>query len=214
MKKNSEFREQQAGFVHLTHREHGLSKKDRLLDDESAELLTQRLRQASPAAASEFVDIYYKQIYLYMRRLGHDHQIAEDLTQESFLRAWQHLAQLRSGKSLKTWIYMIAANVSRQHWRRNKKCCFDGIDDIELSACAADNGCDTGDFEQLNRLKNEIAQLPMKFKQTVVLHYMQQLTIAEAARALGIREGTFKSRLSRALKTLRKRMAGKSGKSK
>ena len=62
-------------------------------------------------------------------------------------------------------------------------------------------------YEQLGRLKNAVACLPLrKLRQTVVLHYMQHLTIAEAAEAAGVREGTFKSRLNRALETLRKQV--------
>ena len=60
--------------------------------------------------------------------------------------------------------------------------------------------------EQLEQLVQAIAQLPIKLRQTVVLHYMQQLTITESAKAAGIREGTFKSRLNRALRALRKQV--------
>ncbi|MHC4596847.1 MAG: RNA polymerase sigma factor, partial [Planctomycetota bacterium] len=60
--------------------------------------------------------------------------------------------------------------------------------------------------EQLEQLKNAVTRLPIKLRQAVVLHYMQQLTITEAAEAAGIRKGTFKSRLNRALKALRKRV--------
>jgi len=62
------------------------------------------------------------------------------------------------------------------------------------------------DYEQLGQLKNAVVRLPGKLKQAVVLHYMQHLTIAQAAEAAGVRQGTFKSRLSRALKALRKQV--------
>jgi len=58
----------------------------------------------------------------------------------------------------------------------------------------------------LNRLKDAVAGLPWKLRQTVVLHYMQHMTIAEAAEAAEVRQGTFKSRLNRALNILRKRI--------
>ena len=61
-------------------------------------------------------------------------------------------------------------------------------------------------LEQLGRLKSAVVELPMKLRQSVVLHYMQHLTIAEAAEAAGVRQGTFKSRLNRALKVLRKQV--------
>ena len=56
-------------------------------------------------------------------------------------------------------------------------------------------------------VRDAVAKLPVKLRETIVLHYMQQLTIAEAAEIAGIRQGTFKSRLNRALKTLKKSVA-------
>jgi RNA polymerase sigma-70 factor (ECF subfamily) len=52
-----------------------------------------------------------------MRRLGHGRQLSEDLTQETFLRAWRHIGQLRNGKALEAWLYRIAGNVSKLYWR-------------------------------------------------------------------------------------------------
>ncbi len=68
--------------------------------------------------------------------------------------------------------------------------------------------CDKiGDYRQLGQLKNAVVRLPRKLRQAVILHYMQQLSIGEAAEAAGVREGTFKSRLNRALKALKKQVA-------
>ena len=168
--------------------------------------LAARLRAGNRAAAAEFVDIYYEQIYLFMRRLGHNRQVSEDLTQESFLQAWQHIGQLRGGKALKSWLYHIASNVSKLYWRKHKSeeaASIEGIDVPEASEAECDKA---GHLEQLGQLKNAVAKLPMKLKQAVILHYMQHLTITEAAEAAGIRKGTLKSRLNRALESLREQI--------
>lgn len=68
-------------------------------------LLASRLKAGEHAAAAELVDIYYEQIYRFMRRLGHSREVGEDLTQETFFQAWNHLGQLRSGKALGGWLY-------------------------------------------------------------------------------------------------------------
>jgi RNA polymerase sigma-70 factor (ECF subfamily) len=157
-------------------------------------------------AAAELVDIYYQQIYLFMRRLGHDRQVSEDLTQESFLNAWYHIGQLKNGKALNSWLYRIAANVSKLYWRKHqnrKAAVIEGMDTPDSGEIQYNNAEQN---EQLEQLKNAISKLPIKLRQTVVLHYMQQLTITESAKAAGIREGTFKSRLNRALKALRKQV--------
>ncbi|MHC4363316.1 MAG: RNA polymerase sigma factor [Planctomycetota bacterium] len=167
--------------------------------------LAVRLKGGRREAADELVDKYYEQIYLYMRRLGHNSSISEDLTQESFLQAWQHIGQLRNDGSLNSWFYHIASNVSKLYWRRHRgkeSTILDGFD------VADERGREEriGDFEQLERLREAIGCLSRKHREAVTLHYMQHLTISEAAEAAGIREGTFKSRLNRALKNLRKQI--------
>ena len=172
--------------------------------DQKRHSLVARLKAGDRAAAAELVDGYYRQIYLFMRRFGHDRQTAEDLTQESFFNAWHHIGQLRDGKALDSWLYRIAANVSRLYWRKHKHKEVVGIEIIDSAESAGDGYDRIGRYEQLEELTTAVGRLPVKLRETIVLHYMQQLTIAKAAEALGVKEGTFKSRLNRALKALRK----------
>jgi RNA polymerase sigma-70 factor (ECF subfamily) len=172
--------------------------------DQKRHSLVARLKAGDRAAAAELVDGYYQQIYLFMRRFGHDRQTAEDLTQESFFNAWHHIGQLRDGKALDSWLYRIAANVSRLHWRKHRHKEVVGIEIVDLSAGTEDGDDRVGRYEQLEELAAAVGRLPGKLKETIILHYMQELTIANAAEALGVKEGTFKSRLNRALKALRK----------
>ena len=179
--------------------------------DQQQDLLAARLRNGDRSAAEELVDGYYKLIYLYMRRLGHDEQTSEDLTQDCFLNAWYHIGQLRDGKALNGWIYRIASNVSKLYWRRHKGREVQKSENIPLPGNAKSAFIQAGQVEEVERLNASLNTLPVKLRQVVVLHYMQHLTIAEAANAAGLRQGTFKSRLNRALKALRKYMEQKSG---
>jgi len=174
--------------------------------EKSKESLADRLRAGDRTAAVELVDRYYQRIYLFMRRLGHSRQVSEDLTQESFLRAWQHISQLREVKSLNGWLYRIAGNVSRLYWRRHKNEEVTGVEGIEVPESGESDYEKAAEDEQLVLVKDAVARLPVKLRYAIVLHYMEQLTIAEAAEAAGVREGTFKSRLHRALKALRKQI--------
>jgi len=171
--------------------------------DDKHQTLVARLRAGNTAAANEFVDIFYEQIYLFMRRMGHSRHVSEDLTQECFLNAWRHLAQLRDDGALKSWLYHIAANVSRHYWRKHKNSELVGF---ETCQSADTSGSQYEDADELNKLQQAVLALPTKYREAIVLHYMQQLTIAEAAAAAQVRQGTFKSRLSRALKVLREKM--------
>ncbi len=205
MEKKAKLTEQKVGFAHPISRQRDVdSNKEHL--EQRRDSLAARIRAGNRAAAAELVDIYYQQIYLFMRRLGHNGQVSEDLTQQSFLQVWQHIGRLRDGKALNAWLYRIAANVSKLYWRRHKAgraVSIEGIDVPQSSEAASDR---IGDYEQLGQLKNAVVRLPEKLRQAVVLHYMQRLTIAEAAEVAGIRQGTFKSRLNRALKALRKQV--------
>jgi RNA polymerase sigma-70 factor (ECF subfamily) len=146
-----------------------------------------------------------------MRRLGHSCQVSEDLTQEIFLRAWQHIGQLRSANALNSWLYRIAGNVSRLHWRRHKIRELAGLEGIDVSD-GSEPECDkAGQSELLGQIKTAVTKLPIKLRQAVVLHYMQHLSIAESAAAAEVREGTFKSRLNRALKVLERQIASGTG---
>ena len=203
--KKEKLTEQKFNLAHLTDKKgnlDGTNDYSRQMRDS----LAGRLRAGDHSAAVELVDLYYKQIYLFMRRLGHDRQASEDLTQESFFNAWQHIGQLRDGKALNGWMYRIAANVSKLYWRKHKDrktAAFEGFD-VPDSTNAGDDKVERN--EQLEHLKNAVARLSVKLRQTIVLHYIQQLTIAESADAAGIRQGTFKSRLNRALAALRKQV--------
>jgi RNA polymerase sigma-70 factor (ECF subfamily) len=164
--------------------------------------LAARLKAGDHTAAVELVDRYYERIYLYLRRLGHDCQTSEDLTQDSFLSAWRHIGQLRDSKALNGWLYRIAGNISKLYWRKHKEVTGIGEADLpDINNIVSDK---VRDFEELEFLRSAVTRLPLKLRQTIILHYMQQLTIAEAAEAIGVREGTFKSKLNRALNILRK----------
>ena len=197
--------EHQNNTAHLKNEQEDIDTKSEHLEAVQ-DSLAERLRGGDRTAAAELVELYYRQIYLYMRRLGHDRQVSEDLTQDSFLNAWYHIGQLREGKALSSWLYRIAGNVSRLYWRKHKGKKTVSIEWIDSADGAMPDAGKTGQYEELEQLQSAVAQLPAKLKEVIILHYMQHLTIAEAAEAAGIREGTFKSRLGRALKILRKQL--------
>jgi RNA polymerase sigma-70 factor (ECF subfamily) len=203
MEKKAKLAEQKADLTYLKNKQRNIDSDKEYLS-RRRDSLAARLRSGDRAAATELVDEYYQQIYLFMRKLGHDRQVSEDLTQECFFNAWHHIGQLKDGKALNGWIYRIASNVSRLHWRKHRHKEIIGIEGIEMPNSSKDEPEKMEHNEQLEHLKDAMERLPMKLKETIILHYLQQLTIAEATEAAGINQGTFKSRLNRALKTLRK----------
>jgi RNA polymerase sigma-70 factor (ECF subfamily) len=206
MQKNAQATEQNGNSAHLTGKQAAVEQGGPMpVEDHAA--LAGRLRQGERTAAEELVDRYYERIYLFMRAVGHDRQISEDLTQETFLRAWYHIGQLRNDKALNGWLFRIAGNVSRLYRRQLKDKGTVNMDDIEPPAGGIDGSQRAGEREQLDHVQQAVARLPWKLREAIVLHYVEQLTIAEAAEAAGIRQGTLKSRLNRGLDALRKEVA-------
>lgn len=170
--------------------------------------LVQGLRHGEQQAAEILVDRFYRQIYLYLRELGLNKHLSEDLTQETFLRAWNSIAQLHDDNAVSAWLYRIASNAAREHWRREKTRHRLDQQEIGLSqAMQSDGQGNQSDLkDQFEMLLEAVKTLSWKQRQAVVLHYLQEFTIAEAAEIAGVREGTLKSRLSRALDVLRGRL--------
>ena len=196
MQKNIEATEQKSDPAHPGGKEAVVERADGPSMEDDASL-----------AAEKLVSRYYDRIYLFMRAVGHDRQVSEDLTQETFLRAWYHIGQLRDGKALSGWLFRIASNVSRLHYRRHKDKGAASLDGINPPSGGLDVLQRAGQREQFDDLKKAVGRLPWKLQQAIVLHYIEQLTIAEAAEAVGVRQGTLKSRLNRGLEALRKEVA-------
>jgi len=197
--------EQKVDSAHRKDKRQNIDTKDDHLED-GHDSLASRLKDGDRVAAAELVEMYYRRIFLYMRRLGHDRQVSEDLTQESFLNAWYHIGQLKEGKALASWLYRIASNVSKLYWRRHKGKKTVSIEWVDAPEDRIVEGDRSSEYEQLEQLRQAVGQLPDKLKEVIVLHYMENLTISEGATVASVRQGTFKSRLSRALKILRKQL--------
>lgn len=168
--------------------------------------LVSRLKAGDRSAATELVAAYYRQIYWFMRRLGHSREVSEDLTQETFFQAWYKIEQLRSDGSFKPWLYRIAGNIAKGYAKKYGHKFEIGVEEIDEPLQDESGTQRIEDEEVLEELNQDISRLSVKLKEAIVLHYLQNLTIAEAAEAAGIRQGTLKSRLNRALSILRKRL--------
>lgn len=161
------------------------------------------LKKGDRLAAEAIVDRYYKTIYRYLRRMGNDHQLSEELTQQTFAQVWQKIGTLRKAHSLRAWLYRIGYNAAAAHWRKHKRKNTVALGEHDVE-CNQPTGLQSLEKdEEVLLLQQAVNRLSPKLQQTIVLHYLEQLTIAEGAIAAGIRPGTFRSRLSRGLKQLR-----------
>lgn len=119
---------------------------------------------------------------------------AEDAVSEAILRAWQAFGRLRDEKALKGWLIKITVNCAHEHHRKTARLTY--TDDLEPLAGGAE---DKHGFP----LWDAVCALPEDYRVATVLFYYEDMTTAEIAKVLGVREGTVRSRLSRARSRLR-----------
>jgi len=148
---------------------------------------------------------------LYRLALGYlrNPEDALDVVQEAFVKAFQNASRWDGSVEAGPWLSRVAVNLSIDRWRRNKRrlATFSPLaDDDHVAAIAQPGpGPDEGVAarERRERVSRMLATLPDRQRAVVVLRHFQDMTLEEIAQTLGMRLGTVKSTLHRALGTLR-----------
>ncbi len=170
--------------------------------------LCRRAKKADKNAACELLKIYYAEIYSYLRRLCGSRHDAEDLTQQTFLKAWSSLDGFAGRSKFSTWLYRIAHNTYIDLQRRNTGN-TQSCPDQWWQGCIDQN---PGPFANLaerqlaRRLYQAVDQLDEDKKHVVHLHYYQGLSLRETAKVLDIATSTVKYRLREVFKALRAKL--------
>ena len=182
----------------------------------------ERLKRGEEAAYEVLVAERSGEIYGLLYRLTENREEARDLTQETFLRAFQSIGHFRGDADLKTWIYRIAINQARNRWRwwsrrrRDSTVSLDspqgGSNQPLSSTLSADRGStpeqDTLAHEREIVLRSALQSLGRVYRETVVLRDIEGFSYEEVSATLGISIGTVKSRLARGRRALRIKLEG------
>ena len=138
--------------------------------------------------------------------------VAEEQVQEALLSAWRGIRGFRLGSPFKPWLLRILVNavLSQQRRRTLSTVNLDGTMPDDPDASGVDPATTLDALENRMELRCAIAELSPDHRQVIALRYFADLTVPEVARALGVREGTVKSRIHRALAVLRERLDGSS----
>ncbi len=170
-----------------------------------------RARGGDADAFGELVTRYQHRIVNFTLTLTSDRANAEDLAQETFLRAYRGLASFRGTSSFKTWLYQIATNVARTHTAKRRTRREELADDSAASARRFEEAATDEDIESRailrQRLDAALASLPIELREAVVLRDVEGLEYREISTALGVPMGTVESRIFRARQRLRDELA-------
>jgi RNA polymerase sigma-70 factor (ECF subfamily) len=149
---------------------------------------------------------FYAGVHNYLCWISRDSALAEDLTQETFMQIWQHPPELRGGPALRAWVFRIARNQYLQHRRRA------GLDTVAFDASAGAGSADpTAPDPQIHlerdalrrAVRSAVERLPDHYREVIVLHNLEGLSLAQIAEVLETPVGTVKSRRAEAFARLR-----------
>jgi RNA polymerase sigma-70 factor (ECF subfamily) len=181
--------------------------------------------EATSPSASDLVERYTDVVYNLAARLTGDHEEGRDLAQDAFIRILRGASTFRGEASVKTWICQVVINTHRNRrrwWRRLKRGRTVSLD-APLSSGQEGGPSTLGETladpapsperqirgrETARRLQRELMRLPSEMRAALLLREVEGMSYGEIAAALGVREGTVKSRLARAREALRLSMAG------
>ena len=182
-------------------------------------LFIDKLRAGDAAAFETLIDRYSGDIYALLYRLTENAEEASDLTQDTFLRALRSIKGFRGDSELKTWLFRIAINESRNRfrwWKRRRRDVTISIDaclgdsDMTLADTLADRSISPEDAalarEREYAIKAALIEIPDVYREAIILCDIEGMSYEETAAALGVGLGTVKSRISRGREELRRRL--------
>ena len=170
---------------------------DKLLIEQLANPKTQR------RAFETVVRQYGEQLYWQIRRFVLSHDDADDVLQNTFIKAWQGLASFHGDSKLLTWLLRIAINESLDFLRRQKNVVTMSTDDADLGVAnmlMADEYFDGDEIEA--QLQEAIAQLPEVQRTVFLLRYYDDMKYSDISRMLGTSEGALKASYHIAVKKI------------
>ena len=173
--------------------------------------LIQRVLDGDDTAFSVLVKKYQRSVHaLAWRKVG-DFHIAEDITQETFLKAYQGLPMLKEPQSFASWLYVITANQCKA-WLRKKRTWIQSLEDTSSAQLerATYSGHIIAENERMTEeaqrevVKKLLAKLQESDRTVITLYYLGGMTYEEISSFLGVSVGAIKSRLHRARQRLKK----------
>ena len=180
------------------------------MEHNDAELI-RRVLQGDQDAFSPLVTKYQKRVHaLVWRKIG-DFHIAQEVTQDAFLRAYQKLGTLKNHTQFPGWLYVIAANLCSDWFRKNpppeqslEVTDMSEVNEVSYSRYVAEKQAAEADETRREVVKKLLQKLPESERTVMTLYYLGEMTIKAISEFLGVSPNTIKSRLSRARDRLKK----------
>ncbi|CEA06155.1 RNA polymerase sigma factor AlgU [Pseudomonas saudimassiliensis] len=164
--------------------------------------LIRRAQAGDRQAFGVLVQQHQARVFSFIRRLCGNPHNAQDMTQDTFIKAWHALPDWRPEARLETWLLRIARNTTIDALRRNKHMPEPLPEDYMLTDSGPSPLRQLESSRSLHALEQLVAQLPVGQREVLLLREMEGLSYQDIASTLDISEGTVKSRLARAREAL------------
>lgn len=151
------------------------------------------------------LDALYTDVYRYAFWLCKSKTMAEDLVQETYLRAWKNLQALKDEKAAKAWLFTIVRRENARQYERYQPDLID-INDISLT----DTGISPGENSEYHLVQQHIANLQPEFREPLVLQLLGGFSAEEISLILEVNKNTVLTRLFRARNKLRQELSHQS----
>ena len=156
---------------------------------------------------------HLKAVYNFLYQLTKDMSLADDLTQETFFKAWKNIRRFDPEKNFKAWLFTIAKNSAYDAWKKKKTLPFSLFENSEgynkLDEIVEEKPLPDELLEQIGsaeELEEKMKKLSKKYRTILLLHYKEDFSLAEIAAILSIPYNTIKSQHKRALNALKKEL--------
>ena len=170
----------------------------------------QLMAQAAAGSDTAFEELYRRYARrlkgFFFMQLGGNEEVAADATHDVFLRAYEARCRYQEGKNVSTWLFTIAYNICRNHYRSNayEAQLLASLDAEPMDSLQIELELDAALLDKA--LAQVLSELPAPLHQLFSLHYQEELTIPQVAEIVGIPEGTVKSRLHKTMNIIRKKL--------
>ena len=163
--------------------------------------LLARCRDGDEMAMQVLYNQHHRKVYAMALRLTGSESDAEDVVQDTFLKAFKYIGKFRGDSAVSTWLCRIAINLSRDAYKKKSRTRPEA--DLELT-----DSREPRDGLARKHLEAALAQLPEGYREVLVMHDVMDMGHAEIAGILDIQEGTSKSQLHKARARMRELLAG------
>jgi RNA polymerase sigma-70 factor (ECF subfamily) len=170
------------------------------------------LKKRDPNAISELIERYQHRLYRFLLRMVQDPAMAEDLFQQTWIRLMEKIGSYDARRNFDAWLFAIARNLAIDYLRKRRGISLDEVNDAGLTIADRLTGSEREaldqllDFERGAILALAIAELPTIHREVLTLRFEEDMKLEEIAEVAGIPLSTVKSRLHRALESLRVRI--------